>query len=173
MRVRPRWLFVLAVAALGGPGFALAAADIDQFYRVDDRVAIGAQPTPEQVTALSTEGFHAIINLREESEFDDQPQARAAADAGMLFLRDPVSRQMPTDESVEKFLSLTDEQRVYPVFIYCGSGNRAAALWMIRRVLRDGWALADAEAEADRAGLKTADMREFALGYIRRHKGGG
>jgi hypothetical protein len=40
---------------------------------------------------------------------------------------------------------------------------------MVRRVLRDGWALADAEAEAERAGLKSPPMRDFARDYIRRH----
>jgi uncharacterized protein (TIGR01244 family) len=160
---------LISAAALAMAASASGGVNVDQFYRVDDRVATGAQPTPEQVTSLADEGFQTIINLREESEFNDGPQARAARDAGMLFLRVPVSKQHPTDAAVEKFLSVTDDESVYPVFIYCGSGNRAAGLWMIRRVLRDGWALADAEAEADRAGLKSAEMRDFARDYVRRH----
>ena len=67
---------------------------------------------------------------------------------------------------------MTDDSALYPVFIYCASGNRAAALWMIRRVLRDGWASADAESEAERAGLKSAAMRDFARDYLRRHAEG-
>ena len=48
-------------------------------------------------------------------------------------------------------------------------GNRAAALWMIRRVLREGWQIGLAAAEADKAGLKSEIMRDFAFSYIQRH----
>ena len=71
--------------------------------------------------------------------------------------------------AVDKFLAVTDDPALYPVFIYCRSGNRAAALWMIRRVLRDGWTLANAESEAERAGLTSATLRDFARDYVRRH----
>jgi hypothetical protein len=64
---------------------------------------------------------------------------------------------------------VTDDATIYPVYIYCASGNRAAALWMIRRVLRDGWTLEKAEAEAVAAGLTRDEMRNFARGYIERH----
>jgi uncharacterized protein (TIGR01244 family) len=159
---------LLAVAVFAVEGVAA----IDRFQRVTERVAIGGQPTPEQVMALSHEGFNAVINLREASEFNDGPQARAARDSGILFVRVPLSREKPEDAAVEKFLAATDDQALYPVFIYCASGDRAAALWMIRRVVRDGWALADAEAEADRAGLPAGKIRDFAHDYILRHGGG-
>ncbi len=159
-------LFAAAVVALDG------AATIDRYHRITDRVAIGGQPTPGQVTALSDDGFNGVINLREEVEFNDGPQARAARDSGLLFIRVPLSREKPDDAAVEKFLVATDDQAVYPVFIYCASGDRAAALWMIRRVVRDGWTLANAEAEADRAGLPQGKMRDFAHDYILRHGGG-
>jgi uncharacterized protein (TIGR01244 family) len=172
MRMQTRFLTSLATAALAA---AIATAGeveaIDQFHRISDRVATGAQPTPAQVTALSDEGFAAIVNLREESEFNDGPQARAARDAGMAFVRIPISSQKPADAAVEKFLAATDDDALYPVFIYCASANRATALWMIRRVLREGWTLADAEAEAVRAGLRSATMLDFTRDYVRRHAG--
>ena len=156
-------LLAAGVFAVGG------AAAIDRFHRINERVAIGGQPTPEQVEALSSDGFNAVINLREESEFNDGPQARAARDWGLTFVRVPVSREAPSDAAVEKFLVATDDQALYPIFIYCASGDRAAAFWMIRRVVRDGWVVADAEAEASRAGLPAGKMLDFARDYIQRH----
>ena len=156
-------LLAVAVFAAGG------AATIDHFYRISDRVAVGGQPTPEQVTELSQDGFNGIINLREEVEFNDGPQARAARDWGMAFVRVPVSREAPSDAAVEKFLAVTDDTSMFPIYIYCGSGNRAAAFWMIRRVVRDGWTLANAEAEAGRAGLSSGKMLDFARDYVQRH----
>jgi len=169
MRIQARLLItpaaaLLAVAALASGG----ASAIDRFHKIADRVAIGAQPTPEQVTTLSDEGFNTVINLREEVEFNDGPQARAARDSGMLFVRVPLSRENPADASVEKFLAVTDDQTIYPIFVYCASGDRAVALWMIRRVVRENWTLADAEVEAGKAGLTAGTMWNFAHDYIGR-----
>jgi hypothetical protein len=36
-------------------------------------------------------------------------------------------------------------------------------------VVRDGWTVADAEAEANRAGLQAGKMRDFAVDYVQRH----
>jgi uncharacterized protein (TIGR01244 family) len=172
VRVRATILGSLAAPLLAAAVFAMDGAEgIERFVRVDERVAVGAQPTPAQVTALSAEGFNGIISLREESEFNDGPQSRAARDSGTRFVRVPVSSKKPADSAVEQFLKVTDDGDLYPVFIYCATANRAAALWMVRRVLRDGWTLADAESEAERAGLSSAVMRDFACDYIRRHAG--
>ena len=156
---------LLAAAMFAAEGTAV----IDRFYRITDRVAIGGQPTPEQIAALSNERFNTVINLREETEFNDGPQARAAREWGMTFVRVPLSRETPSDAAVEKFLEATDDQEIYPIFIYCASGDRAVAVWMIRRVVREGWSVADAEAEANRAGLQAGKMLDFARDYIQRH----
>lgn len=156
---------LLAAAVLAAEG----AAAIDRFFRISDRVAIGGQPTPEQVAALSDEGFNAIVNLREDAEFNDGPQSHAARNSGMQFVRIPVSRENPSDAAVERFLTATDDKALYPIYVYCAKGNRAAALWMIRRVVRDGWSVANAEAEATRAGLAAGKMLDFARHYVERH----
>jgi uncharacterized protein (TIGR01244 family) len=170
MRTNMARLVALSAGILAAASFASAGVEsIGGFYRVNERVAVGAQPTPDEVTALSAAGFNGIVNLREESELNDGPQSHAARDSGMQFVRVPLSSKDPSDAAVDKFLAVTDDESLYPVFIYCASGNRAAALWMVRRVLREGWSLADAEAEADRAGLKGATMRDFARDYVHRH----
>jgi len=170
MRAYVKRLWLMSTVILLAPVFASAGVgSIDGFYRVSERVAIGTQPTPEQVTDLGGEGFNGIVSLREESEFNDGPQSHAARESGMQFVRVPFSSKNPSDAAVEKFLAATDDDALYPVFIYCASANRAAALWMIRRVLRDGWTLADAESEAERAGLTSATLRDFARDYVRRY----
>jgi hypothetical protein len=40
---------------------------------------------------------------------------------------------------------------------------------MIRRVLVDGWTAEDAEKEARQIGMKSPNLKEFALEYIRAH----
>jgi uncharacterized protein (TIGR01244 family) len=168
-------LLPLAAAVVAAAAFASVGVEsIEEFHKVSDKVATGGQPTPEQVTALADAGFNAIVNLREDSEYNDGPQFRAAREAGIRFVRVPVSMTNPTDASVAKFLAVTDEQELYPVYVYCAEGNRAAAYWMIRRVLRDHWTLEKAEAEAVKAGLTKPATLEFVRGYVQRHppKGG-
>jgi len=41
---------------------------------------------------------------------------------------------------------------------------------MIRRVLRDHWSLEKAEDEARKIGMRSPNLREFALDYIRRQQ---
>ena len=170
MRARVKMVLSLAAAALSTAVFASVGVEsIDKFHRIDARVAIGGQPTPEQIAVLADGGFQAVVNLREESEENDGFHARAARQAGLQFFRVPVSPQSPSDAAVEKFLLVMDDETIYPVYIYCASGNRAAALWMIRRVLRDGWTLEKAEAEAVAAGLTREALLDFARGYVARH----
>lgn len=156
--------FLLAAVLIAAQG----VASIDRFHRINDRVAVGAQPTPEQIAVLSEAGFNGIINLREELEFNDAPQAHEARVHGMQFVRIPVSKESPSDAAVKKFLAETDEDGIYPVYIYCEEGHRAAAFWMIRRVVRDGWTVPNAEAEATKAGLE-GKMLDFARDYAQRH----
>ena len=170
MRARVKMVLSLAAAALATAVFASVGVEsIDNFHRVDTRVAIGGQPTPEEVRALADAGFAAILNLREDAEENDALHARAARESGLQLYRVPVSKTNPTDESVARFLKVTDDETLYPIYIFCAEGNRAAAFWMIRRVMRDGWKLERAEKEAAAAGLASEPMREFALGYIARH----
>ena len=175
MRGRRKSAFALAAAFLLAPvitataGTGLGVDEIDNYHRVSDWVAMGGQPTPAQVVALAQAGFHAIINLREEPEFDGQPEAAAAKDAGLRYVALPVSPTSPTDEQVMEFLRVTGDADIYPVFIHCATANRAAALWMIRRVLREGRSVEEAEREAAQNGLTSESLRKFAREYIQSH----
>jgi uncharacterized protein (TIGR01244 family) len=163
----------LAAALVLALGAALAAAagieEIDAYYRVSQDVATGGQPTEAQIAALGEAGFHTLLSLRDPSEYDEAAELDAAMRAGMRFASVPVTKPMPVVAAVEEFLKVTDDPGIYPVYIHCSSGNRVGALWMIRRVLRDGWSEEAAEKEADRIGLTSESTRAFALDYIRDH----
>jgi uncharacterized protein (TIGR01244 family) len=145
-----------------------AVTDIDKFNWVSDRTATGGQPTILQIAALKHAGFRTIVNLRVPSEYDAAAEEAAAKENGLDYINIPVQRDAPKAEQVDAFLKLMKEARP-PVFIHCATANRVAAFWMIRRVLVDKWDVEDAEREAKVAGLKTENMKEFALDYIRRH----
>jgi len=168
MRAKTTWIFLVMLVS----SFALAArsavTDIDKFNWVSDRTATGGQPTILQIAALKHAGFRTIVNLREPSEYDAAAEQAAARDNGLDYINIPVQRDAPKAEQVDAFLKLMKDARP-PVFIHCGTANRVAAFWMIRRVLVDKWDLEDAEKEAKVAGLKSESTKEFALNYIHSH----
>jgi protein tyrosine phosphatase (PTP) superfamily phosphohydrolase (DUF442 family) len=57
------------------------------------------------------------------------------------------------------------------MFVHCASGNRAAAVWLVRRVLVDGWAVEKASEEAEALGLTSAPLKQFALDYVATNRG--
>ena len=167
-----RWRMLLPLAGVLVATAAFAAIDtasITGFYLVEDGVAVGGQPTRDQVPALAAAGYRTVINLRLDSEFDSATDAVAVRQAGLSYVPIPMSAKEPADAAVDEFLRVTDDPGIYPVYIHCASGNRAAALWMIRRVLREGWQIGLAAAEAEKAGLKSESLRDFAFSYIQRH----
>lgn len=56
-----------------------------------------------------------------------------------------------------------------PVYIHCLSGLRANALWMIKRVMVDGWTVEKASAEADALKMTHPGLRDFVARYLREH----
>jgi uncharacterized protein (TIGR01244 family) len=171
MKPTTRLSLFLGAVLVGAAGFLLAAtcADIEKFYWIDERIATGGQPLLDQIPALKKEGFRAIINLREPSEYDAEAEAAAAKRVGLAYVSIPVRAPDPKDEQVDAFLAALKDRKIWPVFVHCGSGNRVAAFWMIHRVLVDGWDVGDAEHEARLVGLKSANLREFAFEYICQH----
>ena len=147
------------------------ASSIRNFLRVNDQFCTGGQPRPEQLDTLKKEGVNAIINLRPPSEHRAEEEETAAKGLGLRYFNIPVVFSDPKREQVDQFLQVTDDPANRPAFIHCASAVRVGAFWMIRRVLRDGWTLPAAEAEAQKIGLKDSpNMRDFARKYIEEHR---
>ena len=77
---------------------------------------------------------------------------------------------MPLTMLVERFIKAVTDSANQPAFIHCASGNRAATLWLIKRVQVDKWDVNRAVAEAEALGMSSGAMKKFALDYIESHK---
>jgi protein tyrosine phosphatase (PTP) superfamily phosphohydrolase (DUF442 family) len=71
---------------------------------------------------------------------------------------------------VDTFLKAVTDRKNDPAFIHCASGNRAAALWMIKRMEIDKWDADRASTEAAALGLTNSGLKTFALDYVQNHK---
>jgi outer membrane protein assembly factor BamB len=145
--------------------------EIRNFLRVNEQFCTGGQPRVEHLEKLKTEGVKAIINLRRPSEHRAAEEEAKAKELGLRYFNIPVAFGDPKDEQVTEFLKITDDPENRPAFIHCAAAIRAGAFWMIRRVLRDGWKIEDAEAEAQKIGLRESPhLNEFARKYIEKYE---
>jgi uncharacterized protein (TIGR01244 family) len=170
---------LLLIAAVTASSFIAAAQvkksnveGITNFAQVETTVACAGAVKPGSVANIKKMGFASIVNLRLATEqgADIDEEAAAAKAAGITFIHLPFNGGMPDSAVAEKFIKIVTEPANTPAFIHCASGNRAAALWMIKRVLVDKWDNDRALEEANALGLTSPALKTFALDYIQSHR---
>lgn len=145
---------------------------IRNFSRVDATVGCGGAVDPAALVTLKKEGFVSVVNLRLASEEGaNVEQSRAAAQtAGLKYIHLPFNAAAPDEQIVQRFLAAVADKANQPVFIHCGSANRVGGVWMIKRVLQDGWTIDKARTEAQAIGLRDPQLTAFAEKYIASHR---
>ena len=143
---------------------------LPRFLALNENIATGAQPAAAAFAKLANRGFRAVLSLRTDTEGVDLKKDRELTEAaGMRYLQIPVVTAAPAPERVEEFLKTVADQKNYPLLIYCGSANRVGALWMIYRVVANGWTEEKALAEAVKIGLTRPELKSFVQSYLTRH----
>jgi len=145
---------------------------ITNFAQIETTVACAGAVTPASVAEIKKMGYKAIFNLRLPTEqgADIDGETAAAKAAGINFIHLPLNGASPDPAVVDNFLKAITAPGNQPAFIHCASGNRAAAMWFIKRVVIDKWDNDRALAEASELGAISAPMKTFALDYIQSHK---
>jgi len=167
---RPVLLLLLTAAVAAPQEPAKDASSIKNFLRVNEQICTGGQPTMAELEKLKQEGVRAVINLRRPNEYNAEEEAAKVRELGLRYVNIPVDHSAPQDAQVEGFLKAADDPANRPAFIHCAAANRVGTFWMIRRVLRDHWSQEKAEDEARKIGMRSPNLREFALDYIRRQQ---
>ena len=166
---------VLLCVAWGLPAHAQQVtrkeiAGISTFAQVETTIACGGATKPEAIREIGRMGFKSVINLRLSSEEGArvEEEGQAVKAAGMNYVHLPFDLQRPDAKLVDHFISAVTAPANTPAYVHCAAGGRAAAMWMIKRVLADGWDQPRALAEANALGLNDR-LRPFALEYLRTH----
>jgi sulfide:quinone oxidoreductase len=100
-------------------------------------VSVGRAPTRDEVAALASAGFRSLINNRPDREKDSPmtsaETAAVASDCGLTYAHIPVEGRNPLEKDVCAFAeALRTLPR--PVYAFCRSGGRSAALWALASV---------------------------------------
>jgi uncharacterized protein (TIGR01244 family) len=144
---------------------------VTNFARVETTVACAGATKAEAVPEIKKMGFASIINLRLPTEqgADIDAEAAAAKAAGIRFYAIPFNGGSPDPAVADRFLEAITTKGSEPAFIHCAGGNRAAAMWMIKRLSVDHWTVDRATEEATALGLTSPALKQFAVDYAQSH----
>lgn len=168
-------IVLLVIGLSGSPFDAQEKVEVEgvrNFSKVSTTIACGGATSPEAMAAIQAMGYVSVINLRlpdEDGATNDV--GRAAAEAvGMKYIHLPFTPTSADREAtVERFIEEVSREENLPAYVHCGSANRVGGLWMIKRVLVDGWDEPTALAEAEAIGLSSQPVRDFVAEYLETH----
>jgi uncharacterized protein (TIGR01244 family) len=173
----------IAVALLAAAGVASIPAraqevtkqdvqGVTNFKRLETTVACAGATKADAVPEIKKMGFASIINLRQASEAgaDVEAEAAAAKAAGIRYYHIPFDGSKPDTAVADKFLDAITANGSDPAFIHCAGGNRAATMWLIKRLAVDHWDVDRATKEATELGMTSAALKQFAIDYALSHK---
>jgi len=154
-----------AVAGAQTPVTKASVPGIVNFSKVETTVACAGATTPAALAEVKKMGYASVINLRLANEPGAEIDAEAAAAkaAGINFIHLPFNASAPDPMLVDNFLKAVTDKANQPAFIHCASANRAAALWMVKRIVVDKWSVEQASTEAAALGLTNPTLKAFAI----------
>ena len=174
MRMTTRLATLALVAALSAPALAqvtkVDVPGVTNFSKVDATFACGGAVDAAGVANLKKQGFASIISFRQESEQGVAEEEAAIKSTGIKYVHLPLNGAAPDPKVADLFLVAVADAKNQPAYVHCGGGGRAAAMWMIKRAMRDGWSTERAAEEAQAIAPLSPGLKDFATKYIAGHR---
>jgi len=127
----------------------------------------GGQPTAAHVAALHAAGCQVILDNRDPMEpraFDEPATVRAA---GIEYVNIPITHGAVTVDTMQQMHEAVKKLAGRKALLHCSSGNRTAAALIPYFMLDQGMEEEAAVERAMQMGLRSAELMEFALEYVR------
>jgi len=136
-------------------------------------VITGGQPNAQQLRALKEAGGGLVLDVRDPMESRPVDESSLVQQLGMEYVNIPVRAGSLDDATLDRILAVLRGAGDRTVFFHCGSGNRVGGALIPYFMLDQGMTEEDAVEQAMRVGLRSAEMMEWGLSYVRRnHKAG-
>ena len=163
---------VTATVALAQQVSKEPVAGIRNLARLETTVACAGAITAEAVPEIKKMGFVSIVNLRRATEAgaDVEKEEAAAKAAGLRYFHVPFDGT-PDPAAADQFLKAITSPGAEPAFIHCAGGNRAATMWLIKRLAVDRRETERAIAEAAALGQTSLPLRTFAVEFAQSWQG--
>ena len=146
------------------------------YFPIDGTASSGGpiQSRDWVVSELSRRGFKTFIDIAPAR--DGEAVAVAARGVGMKYMAMPVAREGGQLDAtkIDPVIKAIADPANHPVFVHSVNARSTAMLWLIKRVVNDGWSVEQAGAEATTIGLVNDDpsvpaLWKFAQDYIAAH----
>lgn len=128
-------------------------------YHLTEQILSAGQPEPDDWQTMADEGYQTIINLRGDPE-RAAAQASAAAAVGLRYVHLPLPAYELEAPHLAAFQAVLEEAGE-KVVIHCRTASRVGLLWMLHRMLNQGWTQEQAEAELIAAGYDEDSLETF------------
>jgi protein tyrosine phosphatase (PTP) superfamily phosphohydrolase (DUF442 family) len=149
-----------------------------RYFPIDGTASNGGliQSADWVVSELWRRGFKTFIDVAPGRDAD--AVARAARGVGMKYVAMPIAREGASGQldaaKIDPVLNAIRDPGNQPVFLHSPDGRSTAMLWMIKRIVNDGWTVEQAGAEATTIGLVDDDpsvpaLWKFAQDYVAAH----
>ena len=131
----------------------------------------GGQPSAQQVAALKSAGCEVVVDNRDSMEprpFDEPAAVRAA---GMEYVNIPIVHGAVTMDTMQQMHEAAKKLAGRKALLHCSSGNRTAAALIPYFMLDKGMPEEEATELAMGMGLRSAELMELALEYVKGQTG--
>ncbi len=131
-----------------------SSKDLPNFYKVNENLYRGGQPTEAGINELKKIGVKTVIDLRDNDDRARKEESWAKA-AGLRFVNIPLSNWFsPHNEDIKNILSEIDRKGDTPVYIHCKRGSdRTGTVVAVYRITHDNWTDKQANTEAKKFGF--------------------
>ena len=127
----------------------------------------GGQPTEPHIKAFKAAGGQVVLDNRDPMEprpFDEPGAVRAA---GLEYLSVPIVHGAVTTDTMKQMHQTLKQLEGRKALLHCSSGNRTAAALIPYLMIDKKMEQDDAVDTAMRGGLRSAELMELALNYVR------
>jgi uncharacterized protein (TIGR01244 family) len=146
---------------------------VRNFARLGTTVACAGATSADALPEIKKMGFVSVVNLRlaTETGAEVEKEEAKAKELGLRYFHVPFEGK-PDPKAADAFIAAITTPGAEPAFIHCAGGNRAATMWLIKRLVVDRWDEERAVKEAMALGQTSEPLRKFAIDYASRKRGG-
>jgi protein tyrosine phosphatase (PTP) superfamily phosphohydrolase (DUF442 family) len=147
-----------------------AVSGVANACQILPNVITGGQPSGQQLRDLKEAGGGIVLDVRDPMESRPVEEQSLVQQLGMEYVNIPVGPGSLDDATLDRILTVLRRSGERTVFFHCGSGNRVGGALIPYFVLDLGMNEEDAVDQAMRVGLRSAEIMEWGLSYVRRNQ---
>lgn len=118
---------------------------IQHFKRIREGLALGGQPTQQQLDQLIAEGVEVVLQLHvDEAPYSINSERYQLSQLGIVHLSMSVVLHQPTQSDLWHFFDFMDVYQGKNMFVHCADGFCASSMVALYLIAREGYTLDEA-----------------------------